>query len=354
MVERFAELSPTQLRQITHVLLLEWAGNVSVSPRGTFVDFGVTSLSALGLQHKQRFRLFPHPVTAPELQQLQKEATVVGLDPVAVAPLGLKDGTAVPPGVEIINAEAFDKLCQESGVIVHDEQGQLCVDHVALRELKDQTDARFSFVNGLLWLRPLSRNRVPPALRRTGRPAHELFERCFFLTMTTTFRARGISWGTKKRGKPIPDGVLDLPRMDTPVLYDCKAAHEGYSMTYRELTGFADYLRNPAEGGWNCPEGVIPRFLVISSKIHGGTREASFKGRQKALAQKVPGARLTWMRAPDLVRFGLAIEAAEIAPAHREAICWEALLDAGDVHWDAFQAELKRLVTFGYTFPEVG
>jgi hypothetical protein len=354
MAERFAKLSPAQLRKITQVLLLEWGSNVAVAPRGTFVDFGVVSLSALGLQHRQRFRLFPYPVTASELQQLQDEATVVGLDPVAVAPLGLKEGTGVPAGVTVIDADAFEKLCQRSGILIHDEQGQLCIDRTALRELKDHSDVRFSFVNGLLWLRPLSRNRVPPALRWTGRPAHELFERCFFLTMTTTFRARGNSWGTTKRGQPIPDGILNLPGIDVPMLYDCKAANAGYTMTYRDLTGFADYLRNPLVGEWRCPEEVTPRFLVISSEIHGGTRAASFTGRQKALDQKVPGVQLAWMRAPDLVRFGLAIEAAEVAPAHRESVCWAALLDTGDVHWDAFQTELRRLTALGYTFPEVG
>jgi hypothetical protein len=224
----------------------------------------------------------------------------------------------------------------------------------ALRELKDRADARFSFVNGLLWLRPLSRNRVPPALRWTGRPAHELFERYFFLTMTTTFRAGGTSWGTKKRGKPIPDGVLDLPQVGTSLLYDCKAAHNGYEMTYRDLTGFADYLHHPPEGGWSTQEGIVPYFLVISSQIQGGTREASFQGRQKALNQKVPGAKLIWMRAPDLVRFGLAIEAAEVTPADREGISWVTLFDTGDVHWDVFQAELGKLAHLGYTFPEDG
>jgi hypothetical protein len=354
MAERLAGLSPAKLRKITHVLLLEWGSNVAVASRGTFVDFNVVSSSALGLRHRQRFRLFPYPVTAPELRQLQDEATVVGLDAVAVAPLGLEDGVTVPSGVSVIDADAFEKLCQESGVLVRDEQGQLCIDRIALRELKDHADTRFSFVNGLLWLRPLSRNRVPPALRWTGGPAHELFERCFFLTMTTTFRAYGNSWGTTKPGQPIPDGVLNFPGLYVPVLYDCKAANTSYTMTYRDLTGFVDYLRHPSVGEWRCPEGVTPRFLVISSEIHGGTRAASFTGRQKPLNQKVPGARLTWMRAPDLVRFGLAIEAAEVAPAHRESVCWAALLDAGDVHWDAFQIELRRLAALGYTFPEVG
>jgi hypothetical protein len=352
MASRMAELSMKDLRQITHALLLEWVSNVSVSPRGAFVDFGVTSLSALGLQHKQRFRLFAHPVTTQELGQLQREAAVIELDPIVVAPLGLEKAVVVPPGVTIIDAETLDRLCQESGVIIHDEQGRYCVDRAALRELKDQADARFSFVNGLLWLRPLSRNRVPPALRWTGRLAYELFERYFFLTMTTTFRASGASWGTKKRGKAIPDGMLGLPKVGTPVLYDCKAANNGYEMTYRDLTGFVDYLRNPTEGEWDSPTGGVPRFLIISSEIHSGTREASFHGRQRALNQKVPGAKLTWMRAPDLVRFGLAIEAAEVSPVHREGISWAALLDAGDVHWDIFQAELRRLAKLGYTFPE--
>jgi hypothetical protein len=124
--------------------------------------------------------------------------------------------------------------------------------------------------------------------------------------------------------------MLNLPKVGMPVLYDCKAANNGYDMTYRDLTGFVDYLRHP----------------------HGGTREASFQRRHRALDQKVPGAKLTWMRAPDLVRFGLAIEAAEVAPAHREGISWASLLDAGDVLWDIFQVELRRLAKLGYTFPE--
>jgi hypothetical protein len=347
-----AELSMEDLRQITHALLRESVSSVSVMSRGTFVDFGVTSLSALGLEHRQRFRLFPHLVSALDLRRLQEEAAAVGLDPVAVAPLGIEKDIVVPPGVRMIDAKAFDRLCEQSGVIVYDERRRPCVDRTAWRELRDQTNARFPFVNGLLWLRPLSRNRVPPALRRTGRPAHELFEGCFFLTMTTTFRASGVSWGTKKRGEPIPDGVLHLPGVAIPVLYDCKAAHDGYSMTYQDLRGFADYLQHPPEVGWTCPADVVPRFLVISSEIHDGSRQASFKGRQKALDRKVPGARLTWMRAPDLVRFGLAIEAAEVLPAHREAIAWGALLDAGNVHWEVFRTELVRLAELGYTFRE--
>jgi hypothetical protein len=56
--------------------------------------------------------------------------------------------------------------------------------------------------------------------------------------------------------------------------------------------------------------------------------------------------------APDLVRFGLAIRGSRGCASGREGISWAALLDAGDVHWDVFQAELTKLAELGYTFPE--
>jgi hypothetical protein len=345
-------LTDHALRRITHALLREWASDATVSERGRFVDFGVTSVSVLGLQLRQRFRLFLRPVTAFDLGQLRAEAAVIGLAPVAVAPRGLAEDAQTPPDLPLIDADAFARLCEESGVLVRDEQDRPQLDRVALSELRDHADARLSLGNGLLWLRPLSRNRVPPPLRWTGIPAHELFERCFSLTMTTTFRAGGDSWGTKKRGQPVPDGVLSLPGAEEPTLYDCKAAKDGYSMTYRDLTGFADYLAHPLEGAWSPPAGVTSRFLVVSSQIHGGTRGASFAGRQRALDQKVPGAQLTWMRAPDLVHFGLAIERAGVRASDRDRIRWPALLDAGDLRWETFKAELGFLAGLGYTIPE--
>jgi hypothetical protein len=105
--------------------------------------------------------------------------------------------------------------------------------------------------------------------------------------------------GTKKRGKPIPDGVLDLPQVGTPVLYDCKAAHNGYEMTYRDLTGLsiicAILLMEVGASSRDCA--TIPCHQL---QINGGTRDASFEGRQRALNQKIPGAKLTWLPHPTL------------------------------------------------------
>lgn len=110
----------------------------------------------------------------------------------------------------------------------------------------------------------------------------------------------------------------------------------------------ADTPPTPAPRG-NC----YTCFLVVSSDIHGGSREASFDGRRDSLRKKVPGAELTWLRAPDLARFGLAIEQAEVSPEHRERIRWDRLCGFGDVHWDSFETELRELSVLGYSFPEV-
>lgn len=321
-----------------------------MADRGAFIDFDIVMPSALGVELRQRFRLFPGAVTRHDLAQLKDEAAAVGRVPVAVAPRGGGDGGDEPTIAAIIGPDEFDRLCRESGVVFHDANDRPAVDRSMLQELRDYSNSRFALLSGLLWLRPLSRNRRPPALCWTGKPAHELFEASFFQVMSTIFRAHGTSWGTRKRGRPVPDGVLMLPDVSAPVLYDCKAAQDGYSMQYRDLTGFADYLKNPIEQAWACPDGVAPRFLVISSEIRAGSREASFAGRQRALRRMVPGATLTWMRARDLVRFGLALEQAEVRPEHRETIAWTALLDTGDVTWTAFRGELERLAALNYTF----
>jgi hypothetical protein len=76
---------------------------------------------------------------------------------------------------------------------------------------------------------------MPPALQWTGTPAHEPFERCFFLSMTSMFGCSGVTWGTKSRGKALPDGRLTFRGLRATVLYDCKAARRGYDMEYRDL-----------------------------------------------------------------------------------------------------------------------
>ena len=72
--------------------------------------------------------------------------------------------------------------------------------------------------------------------------------------------------------------------------------------------------------------------------------------RRVVLERKTNGGRLVWMRAPDLVRFGLSLERANVAYAHRGAVDWGRLFDAGNVKWPHFEQALDRLRRFGYSF----
>jgi len=161
--------------------------------------------------------------------------------------------------------------------------------------------------------------------------------------MTSTFQVYGVSWGTRDRGKAAPDGGLRFPHHNGPVLYDCKAARDGYEMSFKDLRTAADYLLNPPDDAWRFSEMETPWFLVVSSEIVGGTRTASFMSRQQELQKRVPNARLTWIRIPDLCRFGLAIEKSSLSSDCRNHIRWTEILSAGDVRWDSFQKELDHL-----------
>src|SRR5579864_4300060 len=199
--EGLAGLSARDVRQITHALLRGWVPVVAESPRGAFVDFHVTALLPLGLRHELRFRLFTDVATAADVTHLREEAAAQHLAPVIVAPRGLAAAVVVPPDIGVIRPQDFARLCQESGLLDRDAAGRVCVDRAALSALTDRSDVTLALVNGLLWLRTLSRDRLPPPLHGLGVPAHELFERCFYLVMTTTFRAGGVSWGTRTRGR---------------------------------------------------------------------------------------------------------------------------------------------------------
>ena len=337
-----ASLGDEDLRLLVHAVLLEWTLDVEVERGRDFVDFLATSIAPLGMRVRHRLRLFFRPADSGDVTALLLAARRAGDQPVAITVRGGQGPVGVLPSV---TADGLIRLVDESGHVSFGGDGRPIVDREATGDLTDQTDTRLALVNGLLWLRPLSRDRVPPMLRYASRPAHELFERCFFLVMTSTFSIRGTSWGTERRGEVRPDGILDFPSEPKPVVYDCKASWAGFKPAYRDILGFADYLAHPV--GWSPPVGGPPRFLVISSDFRM-SGSGSFAHRARQLREKVPGATLTTIRARDLVRFGVAMERARVTLADRLTIDWTALLDAGQVRWSVFENELARLRRGGY------
>lgn len=331
------------LRQVVHALLLEWTLDVEVSRGMNFVDFVTTSLAPIGIPVRQRFRLFLSAVDEADLAALRDTTNTAAETAVAIAPRG---STVASHAIDLIDAEALASLTDQSAVLSVDRDGNWTIDRLALGDLRDSNDTSLALVNGLLRLRPLARDRVPPPLRSAGRPAHELFERCFFTVMTSSFGARGTSWGTERRGEVRPDGLIELANVSRPVIYDCKASFLGYRPSYRDMLGFADYVNHPV--GWTPPTGVFPRLLVVSSEFHmRGT--GSFARRQAQLHAKAPGVDLTTVRARDLARFGLGLERSSLPLSGRLAINWETILAAGEVRWEDFELQLASLRRAGFS-----
>ena len=152
MTDSASDAAPHALQQVVHALLREWGGEVAIAARGVFVDLHVTTLLPLGLEHRQRYRLFTTEVTVDDLERLKVEATALGLAPVAIAAAGLAPGTAAPADVCLLDRAALDRLVQESGVVFSDDTQRPRVDRAAFWALRDHTNKSFALVNGLLHL----------------------------------------------------------------------------------------------------------------------------------------------------------------------------------------------------------
>jgi hypothetical protein len=120
---------------------------------------------------------------------------------------------------------------------------------------------------GLRWLSTLALNKLPWALRRYGGSADDWFERMFFRVATQCLCLRGKRLGTAGRGQRLPDGLLLSVNDEKGLLYDCKAARDGYVMT-------ADHERRLVEYGrlgydLNGTDVQVTTIVVVSSYFPG-------------------------------------------------------------------------------------
>src|SRR5687768_4677504 len=88
-LEHLASLSHHELRRITHALLREWTADITVNRGGSFFDFDVTTPVALGVQHKQCYRLYLTSPQRSDLEDFRREAAALLSSPVAIVPFGV-------------------------------------------------------------------------------------------------------------------------------------------------------------------------------------------------------------------------------------------------------------------------
>jgi hypothetical protein len=108
----------------------------------------------------------------------------------------------------------------------------------------------------------LAANRLPENL--DGRP-DELFESYVWAGLGFLFQGRVQRYGQERRFEAVSDGVVRAGT--TPwMLYDCKAAGQGYKLTQTSVRQFADYVRKFHER-YEARVGRLHCFLVFSSRF---------------------------------------------------------------------------------------
>jgi len=108
----------------------------------------------------------------------------------------------------------------------------------------------------------LAENRLPANL--VGRP-DELFEIYVHAGLQFLFQGRVQRYGQDRRFEVLPDGFVETGSAPL-MLYDCKAAHNGYTLTRDSIRQFSEYVKQFHER-YDRIVGRLHSFLVFSSQF---------------------------------------------------------------------------------------
>lgn len=120
----------------------------------------------------------------------------------------------------------------------------------------------------------LSLNKLPSTILEGT--ADDNFEEYVFQGLQFIFNRRVVRYGKKRSGKELPDGVIPG---DLILIYDCKAAKDGYKITAESMRQFSKYVEDFRKRYGSL--GFMPHgFLVISSSFES---TSSLNNRSKNL-----------------------------------------------------------------------
>lgn len=318
------------LRQLCQVILAERGLRVvRVQPRADLDDL-YADAQVIWRARSTRVRLLHRPLVGDDVLELSEVARADALaEAVLVEGAPGDQGLPEQPGVDVIRAARFVELIRTSALVEWvDGQPRPALDRLALAYDLSEIAVALDPV-GLRWLPTLSLNQVPAELDGHG-SADELFEAITFRLLTMALRLGGRRLGARRRGERLPDALIWWSE-DAKVraaLLDCKAAQYGYRMGIDDQRALIEYfvgLRSTqAEAGRD-----LDHVVIVSSDFEGEPGERHpYHRRASALAEEA-GAKLTYLRASDLVRLLIAVERDRADPAQREAIRWGALFDLG-------------------------
>lgn len=181
----------------------------------------------------------------------------------------------------------------------------------------------------------LAHNKLPEGVE--GR-ADDLFEEYVHVGLQFILHKQVVRYGQDRRFKTLPDGVV-LGGGSLLLLYDCKAAKDGYDISRNSIRQFADYVRRFHQN-YERYIGRVHCFLVVSSFFQ--SPETLDERSRDLLAEcQVP---LASLNADEM---GQIVQMFVERPAYRQSIEWKRILSGGAVHAAGVQKDLQERIKDG-------
>jgi hypothetical protein len=316
-----------QRLQLGRMLVTEWGLQiVELDTRADYDDL-VVEVEPFLCPRLARVRLAYRTPSRDDLAVLAELARNDGLADFLLIAMS-EDGNDAPSGDHYVPARALIELLEGSALVRWAGGVPEAARHEFAWLQAHQAQLLTADTVGLRWLPILALNKIPWPLRGLGGSADDWFERIFFRLMTGRLRLRGCRLGSASRGQRLPDGLLLPLSGSTGIIYDCKAARDGYTMTADHERRLIEYGQRSYELD-NTPVSVS-MIAVVSSLFpaeHG--REHPFYARRRAVKNKC-GLDLAYLCAADLADLVMQLDALD-STAAVDRIDWSRALSAGVV-----------------------
>jgi hypothetical protein len=340
-----AGLSRPERRKLAQVLLTEGGARVLDYNRSGTYDELVLETTPLWNPRRVRARIAIQPVKKRDIERLAERVLEAGdAEGVLLAPLGFDADSDDAPGIlSFIGPDELIERLERSPMIAWLRRKPVpAYERLAVQRTLEQ-DASLLDPVGLRWLPVLALNELPLDLQDRDIAPQNGLERVAFRLMTAVFRFGGERYGEASPGQRLPDALLTFHSPEgknVGILLDCKASAAGYLMDPDHQLRFEHYIANLQPE--LAKRDIDVRYLaVLSSSFQGrdGPRHP-FHGRAKHLQEKFQ-VQLSYLRAVDVARLAVAVEASELPPASRETLNWATCLDKGIIAYPHLEAMLK-------------
>jgi hypothetical protein len=184
-------------------------------------------------------------------------------------------------------------------------------------------------------LTTLGLNKLPPGLKGN---ADDLFEEYVHVGLQYLLQKRVVRYGQDRRFETLPDGAV-LGSESLVLLYDCKAAKDGYDVSRNSIRQFGDYVRS-FHRRYEAYIGRVHSFLVISGYFQS---PGTFDERSRDLQAEcqVP---LVFLTAEEM---GKIIQLLVKRPAYRQSLEWKRIFAGGEVRASEVKKNLQARIKDG-------